>query len=170
MALSELYEIGKRSRNPLAGVGRGARRGQGGGSLITILDEESGAGAESEGKSHDDEISREGGSKRAHFPKCMICRIQPSKYNCPSCNIAYCSFPCYQSKKHESCSRPFLQNALEEELGRDGRKQGLVGEEERKAMMDVLRRMKSLGNDGDDFETADEVEGEEEGEELDLGE
>jgi hypothetical protein len=178
MALSELYEIGKRSRNPLAGVTKATRRGEGGRSLVTPLDD-----ADVEAKIADDQdvIARKEGlaSKTisSSTQRCMICRVQASKYNCPSCNIAYCSLICYQSKKHESCSRPFLQKALKEEMGtRNGKgddQDGLVDEEERKAMMDVLRRMKTLGSEADQDEGEEDggnMTGDDEGEDIDLGE
>ncbi|GAB7352793.1 hypothetical protein MBLNU459_g3414t1 [Dothideomycetes sp. NU459] len=30
---------------------------------------------------------------------CGVCQAQPPKYKCPSCNVRYCSIPCFKSHK-----------------------------------------------------------------------
>ncbi|MCO5585370.1 hypothetical protein L7F22_039303 [Adiantum nelumboides] len=124
---------------------------------------------------------------------CAICRIESSPYTCPQCNIPYCSVKCFRDRKHERCSKPFVQQALEEERKaneEDGDKEGaFVDEEEREKMMDVLRRLQKLDTnikqassqtrkpqlhnsrlatkssdvDNHEFETGEEEEEEEEG-------
>ncbi|PWN35963.1 uncharacterized protein FA14DRAFT_172554 [Meira miltonrushii] len=79
---------------------------------------------------------------------CAICRIRPSPYTCPQCNIPYCSVTCFRHTKHERCSKPFIQQALDEERHAkedegDG-ENAFVDEEEREKMMDVLRRIQKL--------------------------
>lgn len=178
MALSELYEIGKRSRNPLKGVSKdGLLAGErllvteiedsDGGSMVKIGEENQGntitgnkvvvAAAALPSRSSGSASSSGNGIR----PRCVICRLEVSKYNCPSCNIPYCSLICYRSNQHSNCSRPFLEKSLRLELGQDG-KIGMVDEEERKAMMDVLRRMKSLGQKDEILQSDEEVEEEEE--------
>ena len=146
MSISELYEIGRRSRNPLSGVSKARRAGAG---LVRLLDDDEDAvGSGKRDSSGDDEGQASrlnavagGGGVAA---KCMICREHTSKYNCPSCNAAYCSLACYQSSRHASCSQPFLKKTLQAELGEKGVASN-VDDSERRAMMDVLRRMNAMG-------------------------
>lgn len=145
MSISELYEIGRRSRNPLAGISKARRAGAG---LVRLLDDDEDAvGSGKRDRSSDDE----GQSSRLNavaagggVAKCMICREHASRYNCPSCNAAYCSLACYQSTRHASCAQPFLKKTLQSELGEKGVASN-VDDSERKAMMDVLRRMNAMG-------------------------
>lgn len=79
---------------------------------------------------------------------CAICRIRSSPYTCPQCNIPYCSVICFRDKKHERCSKPFVQQALDEERkAKEDEGEGenaFVDEEEREKMMDILRRLQKL--------------------------
>jgi hypothetical protein len=179
MSISELYEIGKRSRHPLSGIRKRSERGREQQGLVTLLDEdvddtkatEIDRHGEHDGIHHDkaalqrpvhqQEASAseiDGSSSRR--PKCLLCRVNTSKYNCPSCNIPYCSLNCYRSNVHSSCSQPFLQRTLRSELGGNGRGKLMVDESERKSMMDVLRRMNALGkeNGKDDHDQEDRLE------------
>ncbi|CED83374.1 Zinc finger, HIT-type [Phaffia rhodozyma] len=41
------------------------------------------------------------------FPKpaaCQICKTNASKYKCSTCQVVYCSVPCFKKHKEESCS------------------------------------------------------------------
>ncbi|KAH3676008.1 hypothetical protein WICMUC_002304 [Wickerhamomyces mucosus] len=40
---------------------------------------------------------------------CEICSLQPSKYKCPQCKIAYCSLTCFKSPEHSHSEIPITQ-------------------------------------------------------------
>lgn len=108
--------------------------------------------------------------------RCALCRQHAAQYNCPQCNVPYCSLSCYQAPQHAACARPFADAALRNELGaaaaakqheratidadddefdlhgEGGGSGPRASEEERKKMMDVLRRLRTLGQLGQEGE------------------
>lgn len=44
---------------------------------------------------------------------CRLCRRQFSKYNCPTCNVPYCSLICFRSEAHSQCSETFYKKEIE---------------------------------------------------------
>ncbi|KAI0333905.1 hypothetical protein GY45DRAFT_1319144 [Cubamyces sp. BRFM 1775] len=88
---------------------------------------------------------------------CAICRRQFSRYTCPRCNIPYCSLVCYRSEKHGDCSESFYKKEVE----LDVKSAPSANVEEKRRMMDLLKRFEEdslddsplLGdsdNEGDD--------------------
>ncbi|VDB99928.1 unnamed protein product [Peniophora sp. CBMAI 1063] len=87
---------------------------------------------------------------------CGVCHRQFSRYSCPRCNLAYCSLPCFRSEAHNTCSEGFYRTQLETDI----RSAPSKSAEERKEMMEVLKRFEEENTeddlDGDDDE--DELE------------
>lgn len=44
------------------------------------------------------------------------CSARPQKYNCPRCNVAYCSVDCYKAPTHHQCSETFYRDNVIEEM------------------------------------------------------
>ncbi|KAL1945141.1 hypothetical protein VTO73DRAFT_2761 [Trametes versicolor] len=95
---------------------------------------------------------------------CAICRRQFSRYTCPRCNIPYCSLVCFRSEKHGDCSESFYKKEVE----LDVKSAPSAGTEEKRRMMDLLKRFEEdalddsplLGDpDNDADEDADDLEG-----------
>ncbi|GAA6062065.1 hypothetical protein JCM10212_003563 [Sporobolomyces blumeae] len=93
----------------------------------------------------------------ADNPICAICERQISRYHCPVCNLPYCSLACYKAPEHESCSERFDRQSLVDEIKSA---QGKSAEEKR-AMMDMLKRFEDEARDDDENE--EDGEGEERG-------
>ncbi|KAI0316007.1 hypothetical protein OF83DRAFT_1061091, partial [Amylostereum chailletii] len=79
------------------------------------------------------------------------CRRQFSRYTCPRCNLAYCSIPCFRSEGHAQCSESFYRTQLESDINTTPSK----SIEERKQMMDLLKRFEEDNLD-DPFENIDD--------------
>ncbi|KAL1702021.1 hypothetical protein EV121DRAFT_210929 [Schizophyllum commune] len=106
---------------------------------------------------------------------CAICRRQFSKYTCPVCNIPYCSLTCFRNESHNQCSEGFYKKQVESDI--HGQPSASV--EERRRMMEVLRRFEEeaasggldegLGSDEDEdgSEAGDELAARLEGVDLD---
>ncbi|KZV66303.1 hypothetical protein PENSPDRAFT_755787 [Peniophora sp. CONT] len=82
---------------------------------------------------------------------CGVCHRQFSRYSCPRCNLAYCSLPCFRSEAHNSCSEGFYKTQLETDI----RSAPSKSAEERKEMMEVLKRFEEENAD-DDLDEDDE--------------
>ncbi|XP_062564224.1 zinc finger HIT domain-containing protein 2 [Armigeres subalbatus] len=70
---------------------------------------------------------------------CQICNTTVSKYNCPRCNILYCSLPCYKSEQHLQCSESFYRENVIQEIALVRNDQESA--ESSKAMIDILGRL-----------------------------
>ncbi|KAI0363141.1 hypothetical protein BV20DRAFT_1007803 [Pilatotrama ljubarskyi] len=64
------------------------------------------------------------------------CRRQFSRYTCPRCNIPYCSLVCFRSEKHADCSESFYRKEVE----LDVKSAPSASVEEKRRMMDLLKR------------------------------
>ncbi|CBQ68994.1 conserved hypothetical protein [Sporisorium reilianum SRZ2] len=43
---------------------------------------------------------------------CNICYANPATYNCPRCNIPFCSTICFRGREHQECSNAFSASAV----------------------------------------------------------
>ncbi|KAG8630737.1 hypothetical protein KVT40_002356 [Elsinoe batatas] len=50
--------------------------------------------------------------------ECGVCFEQPSKYRCPTCDLRYCSIPCYKKHKvdHEATAEATDASTLQQDL------------------------------------------------------
>ncbi|KIR99920.1 hypothetical protein L804_02556 [Cryptococcus deuterogattii 2001/935-1] len=87
---------------------------------------------------------------------CGICRKNDSKYTCPRCNVAYCSLDCFKNESHAQCSEPFYKTTVLDSISADPK----AGLEEKRAMMEMLRRFEEAeakgGNGLEELESEDE--------------
>ncbi|CAK9782884.1 hypothetical protein CC85DRAFT_240382 [Cutaneotrichosporon oleaginosum] len=103
---------------------------------------------------------------------CGICRAADSRYTCPRCNVPYCSLACFRDPAHAQCSEPFYRDTVKAAIAEDPGAQA----EERRAMLDMLRRFEESAAEGEDVLASLEVEDEDEDdlvaalEGVDLGE
>ncbi|ODN80965.1 hypothetical protein L202_03077 [Cryptococcus amylolentus CBS 6039] len=93
---------------------------------------------------------------------CGICRKGDSRYTCPRCNVAYCSLDCFRSETHDQCSEPFYKTTVLDSISADPK----VGLEEKKQMMDMLRRFEETEAEGGNGLEEVGSEAEDEDEEL----
>ncbi|KDQ51026.1 hypothetical protein JAAARDRAFT_199417 [Jaapia argillacea MUCL 33604] len=98
-----------------------------------------------------------------HQLPCGICRRQFAKYNCPTCNLPYCSLTCFRSESHNQCSESFYRKELETDIQSSPSKTA----EERLKMMEVLRRFEQDQLEGehdleDEEDEHEEADGDEE--------
>ncbi|EAL19975.1 hypothetical protein CNBF3020 [Cryptococcus deneoformans B-3501A] len=75
---------------------------------------------------------------------CGICRKNDSKYTCPRCNVAYCSLDCFKNESHAQCSEPFYKTTVLDSISADPK----AGLEEKRAMMEMLRRFEETEAEG----------------------
>ena len=104
-------------------------------------------------------------SSRTHADSARLsCSVQFSRYTCPHCNLHYCSLPYFRSASHAGCSESFDRKSL---LGDIESARDKTGEEKR-AMLEMLRKFEeeSLRAEERDGEGEEEEEGEEERREL----
>ncbi|PWN91928.1 hypothetical protein FA10DRAFT_300486 [Acaromyces ingoldii] len=166
--MSELLSIGRNDE----GVKRGGLRGIGVGAPVRrgLVEEVGQEGARTPPldpvaqQEQEQEQERQARHSSKPRPKCAICHEATSNFTCPACHAPYCTLACYRSPRHSACSQPFSQKTLRDELGEDA---GKVDDEERRNMMDVLRRLHNLGAD-DEAEYNNEAG--QEGDEEDGGE
>ncbi|OWZ38942.1 hypothetical protein C351_04034 [Cryptococcus neoformans c8] len=87
---------------------------------------------------------------------CGICGKNDSKYTCPRCNVAYCSLDCFKNESHAQCSEPFYKTTVLDSISADPK----AGLEEKRAMMEMLRRFEEAeaegGNGLEELESEDE--------------
>ncbi|KAI0352088.1 hypothetical protein OH77DRAFT_1409888 [Trametes cingulata] len=93
---------------------------------------------------------------------CAICRRQFSRYTCPRCNIPYCSLVCFRSEKHANCSESFYRKEVE----LDVKSAPSASVEEKRRMMDLLKRFEEdsldespllADSDNEDEDDADDL-------------
>uniref|UniRef100_A0A182TCY5 HIT-type domain-containing protein n=1 Tax=Anopheles melas TaxID=34690 RepID=A0A182TCY5_9DIPT len=98
---------------------------------------------------------------------CKICFNKNAKYNCPRCNILYCSVQCYKSQQHLECSEGFYRENVVEELALQ--KAEADASKSTKSMLEILQRIEQtdaqLDEESDSEGAASDPEGD--GEELD---
>ncbi|KAK8844066.1 hypothetical protein IAR55_006860 [Kwoniella newhampshirensis] len=96
---------------------------------------------------------------------CGICRKKDSKYTCPRCNVAYCSLDCFRDESHAQCSEPFYKATVLDSIASDPK----AGFDEKKGMMEMLRRFEQAQAEGGDAlaELEEDDEDEEEKEDPD---
>ncbi|KAI5477970.1 zinc finger, HIT-type protein [Pseudohyphozyma bogoriensis] len=87
----------------------------------------------------------------AEQPICGVCKLQFSRYTCPHCNLHYCSIPCFRSEAHNGCSESFDRKSLLEDI--EG---GEKSAEEKKRMVEMLRRFEEESLRADEEESEDE--------------
>ncbi|XP_049536311.1 zinc finger HIT domain-containing protein 2 [Anopheles darlingi] len=87
---------------------------------------------------------------------CKICTDNTAKYNCPRCNILYCSVTCYKSPSHLECSEGFYRENIVEELAL--RQSEDDAAQSARSMMDILQRIEQQADDGDDDDDEECVE------------
>ncbi|XP_050085059.1 zinc finger HIT domain-containing protein 2 [Anopheles aquasalis] len=92
---------------------------------------------------------------------CKICADKTAKYNCPRCNILYCSVACYRSPNHLECSEGFYRENIVEELAL--RKSEDDAAQSARSMMEILQRIEQQADDDDDDDEEDMDHGEEDG-------
>ncbi|QRV73996.1 Zinc finger HIT domain-containing protein [Ceratobasidium sp. AG-Ba] len=84
---------------------------------------------------------------------CGVCRRQFAKYTCPTCNLQYCSLMCYRSEAHSQCTEVFYKTSLAEQIqGEPAR-----SDEEKKRMLELLKRFEESTNNSDEGEEIDDV-------------
>uniref|UniRef100_A0A182PRR5 HIT-type domain-containing protein n=1 Tax=Anopheles epiroticus TaxID=199890 RepID=A0A182PRR5_9DIPT len=67
------------------------------------------------------------------------CSKTQAKYNCPRCNILYCSVQCYRSQQHLECSEGFYRENVVEELALQ--KAEADASKSTKSMLEILQRI-----------------------------
>ncbi|XP_053986309.1 zinc finger HIT domain-containing protein 2-like [Hylaeus volcanicus] len=87
---------------------------------------------------------------------CKLCNTRARKYVCPRCGVGYCNIDCYKSEVHLECSESFYQQCVEEEL-----KSYENDPEDRKKMVEILKRVHQQTLENVDLET-DDIRDEEE--------
>ncbi|WVR08939.1 hypothetical protein IAU60_005998 [Kwoniella sp. DSM 27419] len=111
-------------------------------------------------------VPKPGRSSAGSSKTCGICHKRDSRYTCPRCNVLYCSLNCFRSEAHAQCSEPFYKSTVMSSIAADPS----AGLDEKKGMMDMLRRFEEAQAEGDDaLEELRRLE-EEEGEEEELAE
>lgn len=69
---------------------------------------------------------------------CNICYAQPAAYNCPRCNIPFCSLLCFRRREHQECSAAFSSS----EVGLAAGWSDLTAQDrERGKVADILHRL-----------------------------
>ncbi|XP_031638610.1 zinc finger HIT domain-containing protein 2-like [Contarinia nasturtii] len=93
---------------------------------------------------------------------CQICSKGTQKYNCPRCNLSYCSVECYKSPSHLKCSEEFYKECVLEEMSAESKMKKATGrssgDEDVKKMYEMLKRVESQQQDESDFEHSDDDE------------
>ena len=87
---------------------------------------------------------------------CAVCALARAKYVCPRCSVKSCSLKCYDAHDGGRCSRGFRANEAREAL-RGAR----ADDEGKRAMVDVLRRVRM--KEEEEAEEEEEEEEEEDG-------
>ncbi|KZP01802.1 hypothetical protein CALVIDRAFT_559595 [Calocera viscosa TUFC12733] len=93
---------------------------------------------------------------------CGICGRQFAKYTCPTCNTPYCSLTCFRSEAHAQCTEPFYRQALEDEIKSGPSRTA----EEKRAMLEMLKRFEEQSAELDEGGDSDAEEEEGAGDEL----
>lgn len=69
---------------------------------------------------------------------CNICFTRPATYNCPRCNIPYCSLACFRRSEHQDCSTAFSSSAIRLHSGSD---EVAVEDDHRNKVVNILGRL-----------------------------
>ncbi|KAF5383717.1 hypothetical protein D9615_003582 [Tricholomella constricta] len=75
---------------------------------------------------------------------CRLCGRQFAKYNCSTCNVAYCSLTCFRSEAHSQCSETFYRKEIEREIQSEPSKTP----QERMQMMGLLKKFEEENQQG----------------------
>ncbi|XP_059215362.1 zinc finger HIT domain-containing protein 2 [Centropristis striata] len=78
--------------------------------------------------------TQEDGGTARRSAVCMLCKLKPSCYTCPRCNLHYCGLACYQSPDHSVCSEEFYKESVLQEL----KDMGKTESEARNKMQEIL--------------------------------
>ncbi|GAC94836.1 hypothetical protein PHSY_002409 [Pseudozyma hubeiensis SY62] len=96
---------------------------------------------------------------------CNICYAKPAAYNCPRCNIPFCSLVCFRRQQHQECSAAFSSSSL----SLVGRPDQGAAEEDRTKVVDILARLERnekdarlISEDHDDDGDSDNEDAEDE--------
>lgn len=85
------------------------------------------------------------------------CSERTQKYNCPRCNIAYCSVACYKSSTHLKCSEEFYKSCVLEEMTLQSKLKNTPGpSDDVKRMYEILKRIQDDQPIDSDSENSDE--------------
>ncbi|KAI9636945.1 uncharacterized protein MKK02DRAFT_34020 [Dioszegia hungarica] len=96
--------------------------------------------------------------KKGQAPPSRVCgMLNDSRYTCPRCNVAYCGLDCFRSEKHGQCSEGFYRETVVNSISADPG----AGMEEKKGMMEMLRRFEEDQDGGEGMLAELEDEGEE---------
>ncbi|XP_050070252.1 zinc finger HIT domain-containing protein 2 [Anopheles maculipalpis] len=87
---------------------------------------------------------------------CKICEITKAKYNCPRCNLMFCSVECYKAQQHLECSEGFYRENIVEELAL--RKAETDAAESSKTMLEILQRVEEQTNAMQDEDSSEETD------------
>uniref|UniRef100_A0A182RA45 HIT-type domain-containing protein n=1 Tax=Anopheles funestus TaxID=62324 RepID=A0A182RA45_ANOFN len=79
---------------------------------------------------------------------CKICGAKEAKYNCPRCNMMYCSVQCYKAQQHLECSEGFYRENVVQELAL--RKADADAAQPSKTMLEILQRVEQMDSMHDD--------------------
>ncbi|XP_052898169.1 zinc finger HIT domain-containing protein 2 [Anopheles moucheti] len=91
---------------------------------------------------------------------CKICGTKEAKYNCPRCNMMYCSVQCYKAQQHVECSEGFYRENVVQELAL--RKADADAAQSSKTMLEILQRveqMDSMQDEDSSTDAASDLEG-----------
>ncbi|KAH7885856.1 hypothetical protein F5I97DRAFT_2023344 [Phlebopus sp. FC_14] len=72
-----------------------------------------------------------------------LCRMQFSRYTCPTCNVPYCGLACFRSEAHSQCSEAFYRKEIEVGIKTESSKTA----EERHKMLELLKRIEEEGKE-----------------------
>ena len=116
---------------------------------------------------------------------CQICHEKSAAYQCPKCQIRYCSLNCYRNRCHEPCSKKFDEREILDSFDIDNASENdertTSNNYVRERIAEIFKRKldeKELHNENDDenidemFEhllPSKEIQGEGEGEEVSMG-
>lgn len=108
------------------------------------------------------------GTDVIHFH--FSCSKGARKYNCPKCNLAYCSVECYKAPEHQKCSEEFYRDCVVEEMSLQSKLQASSApSDDVKKMYDILQRIEQGDEPMDsDLELSDkELDSDDDADQLD---
>ncbi|XP_053661148.1 zinc finger HIT domain-containing protein 2 [Anopheles marshallii] len=86
---------------------------------------------------------------------CKICGTKEAKYNCPRCNMMYCSVQCYKAQQHVECSEGFYRENVVQELAL--RKADAKAAQSSKTMLEILQRVEQMDSMQDEESSSTEA-------------
>uniref|UniRef100_A0A182ME12 HIT-type domain-containing protein n=1 Tax=Anopheles culicifacies TaxID=139723 RepID=A0A182ME12_9DIPT len=84
---------------------------------------------------------------------CKICGTKEAKYNCPRCNMMYCSVQCYKAQQHLECSEGFYRENVVQELAL--RKADADAAQSSNTMLEILQRVEQMDSMQDENSSTD---------------